>query len=95
MEVEDALEKLPKGEFAYRQAYVEAMEKRVKGQKRRFADLALRTLSWVTFSKRPFTASELRHAPAVTDGASTFNLRNLTHINFITSVSCMCWFGYS
>ena len=31
--VEDALEKLPKGEYAYREAYDEAMEKRVKGQK--------------------------------------------------------------
>src|SRR6202046_2175389 len=86
MEVEDALEKLPKGEYAYRQAYDEAMERRVKGQKRKFADLALRTLSWVTFSKRPLTTSELRHALAVTDGASTLNLRNLTHIDLITSV---------
>ena len=86
MEVEDALEKLPKGEYAYRQAYDEAMEKRVKGQKQRFADLALRTLSWITFSKRPLTTSELRYALAVTDGASTLNLRNLTHIDLITSV---------
>ena len=86
MEVEDVLEKLPKGEYAYREAYDEAMEKRVKGQKRRFADLALRTLSWMTFSKRPLTTSELRHALAVTDGASTLNLRNLTHLDLITSV---------
>ena len=86
MEVEDALEKLPKGEYAYRQAYDEAMEKRIKGQKPRFSDLALRTLSWITFSKRPLTTSELQHALAVTDGASTLDLRNLTHIDLITSV---------
>ena len=86
MEVEDALEKLPKGEYAYRQAYDEAMEKRIKGQKPIFSDLALRTLSWITFSKRPLTTSELQHALAVTDGASTLDLRNLTHIDLITSV---------
>ena len=86
MEVEDALEKLPKGEYAYRQAYDEAMEKRIKGQKPRFADLALRTLSWITFSKRPLKTSELQHALAVTDGASTLDLRNLTHLDLITSV---------
>ena len=74
MEVEDALEKLPKGEYAYRQAYDEAMEKRIKGQKPGFSDLALRTLSWITLSKRPLTTSELQHALAVTDGASTLNL---------------------
>ncbi|KAN0079520.1 hypothetical protein V8E54_004734 [Elaphomyces granulatus] len=86
MEVEDALEKLPKGEYAYRQAYDEAMEKRIKGQKPSFSDLALRTLSWITFSKRLLTTSELQHALAVTDGSSTFDRRNLTHINLITSV---------
>ena len=86
MEVEDALEKLPKGEYAYRQAYDEAMEKRIKGQKPGFSDLALRTLSWITLSKRPLTTSELQHALAVTDGASTLNLRNLRPIGLITSV---------
>jgi ankyrin repeat protein len=86
MEVEDALEKLPKGEYAYRQAYDEAMEKRIKGQKPGFSDLALRTLSWVTLSKRPLTTSELQHALAVTDGASTLNPRNLRPIGLITSV---------
>jgi hypothetical protein len=86
MEVQDALEKLPKGEYAYREAYDEAMEKRVKGQNRSFTNLALRTLSWIMFSKRPLKTSELRHALAVTDGASTLNPLNLTHIDFITSV---------
>jgi ankyrin repeat protein len=86
MEIEDALETLPKGEYAYRQAYDEAMEKRIKGQKPRFANLALRTLSWITFSKRPLKTSELQHALAVTDGASTLDQRNLTHIDLITSV---------
>jgi hypothetical protein len=75
MEVENALERLPKGEYAYRQAYDEAVEKRIKGQKLRFADLALRTLSWITFSKRP-----------VIDGVSILDQRNLTHIDLITSV---------
>jgi hypothetical protein len=37
------------------------------------------------FSKRPLTTSELRHALA---GASTLNLRNLRHIDLITTV---CW----
>jgi len=86
MEIEDALEKLPKGEYAYQQAYDEAMEERIKGQKPRFADLALRTLSWITFSKRPLTTLELQHALAVIDGASTLDRRNLTHIDLITSV---------
>ena len=51
-------------------------ELRVKN--RDLSDLALRTLSWITFSKRPLTTSELQHALAVTDGASTLDLRNLT-----------------
>src|SRR4029077_10474830 len=70
MEVEDALEKLPKGGDVYQQAYDEAMERRIKGQKPRFADLALQTISWITLSKRPLGTSELQHALAVTDGAS-------------------------
>ena len=86
MEVEVALEKLPKGEYAYRQAYDEVMERRIMGQKPEFVDLALRTLSWITLSKRLLTTSELQHALAVTDGASTLNLGNLSPIGLITSV---------
>jgi hypothetical protein len=93
MEVEVALEKLPKGEYAYRQAYDEVMERRIMGQKPGFVDLALRTLSWITLSKRLLTTSELQHALAVTDGASTLNLGNLRPdwLDYI----CMWWSGYS
>src|SRR4029077_1436175 len=86
MEIEDALEKLPKGEEAYREAYDEAMEKRIKGQKPGFANLALRAMSWITFSKRPLSTSELQHALAVTEGASTLDSRNLRQIGLIISV---------
>jgi ankyrin repeat protein len=86
MEIEDALEKLPKGEEAYRQAYDEAMEKRIKGQKPGFANLALQAISWITFAKRPLSTSELQHALAVTDGASTLDSRNLRQIGLIISV---------
>jgi Ankyrin repeats (3 copies) len=86
MEIEDALERLPKGEEAYRQAYDEVMEKRIKGQKPGFANLALRAISWITFSKRPLSTSELQHALAVTEGTSTLDLRNLRQIGLIISV---------
>jgi Ankyrin repeats (3 copies)/Ankyrin repeats (many copies) len=86
MEIEDALEKLPKGEQAYRRAYDEIVEKRIKGQKPGFANLALRTISWIAFSERPLRTSELQHALAVTDGTSALDSRNLTKISLIISV---------
>jgi hypothetical protein len=85
MEIEDAFDKIPKGEEAYRQACDEAMGKRIKDQKPRFANLALRAISWITFLKRLLSTSELQHALAVTERASTLDSRNLRQIGFIIS----------
>jgi hypothetical protein len=86
MEIEDALEKLPKGEEAYRQAYDEAMEKRINTQKPGYVNLALRAISWIAFSERPLRTLELQHALTVKDGASTLDWRNLRQIGLITSM---------
>ena len=59
-----ALQLLPKGSEALKNAYEQAME-RIDGQKEDFRKLAKQVLSWITRAKRPLTTSELRHALAV------------------------------
>ncbi|KAJ5721500.1 uncharacterized protein N7483_009434 [Penicillium malachiteum] len=61
------------------------MEK-ISQQREGFAILVKRTLSWVTYSKRPLTTLELRHALAVEVGESDLDLENLPDIELIFSV---------
>ncbi|KAE8550321.1 hypothetical protein EYB25_006547 [Talaromyces marneffei] len=84
-QVEQALEKLPRGSDAYDQAYEEAME-RVQGQKRGFRDLAMQVLSWIICTKRPLTKLELQYALATTENASSIDQGNITDIELIISV---------
>ncbi|PKK46147.1 hypothetical protein CI102_8363, partial [Trichoderma harzianum] len=84
-QVEDTLERLPKGSDAYEQAYTGAME-RIQSQKRGFCDLANRVLFWITCSGRPLSTLELQHALAVVDGSSALNPHNLTEIGLMVSV---------
>ncbi|QYS94237.1 ANK_REP_REGION domain-containing protein [Trichoderma simmonsii] len=84
-QVEDTLERLPKGSDAYEQAYKGAME-RIRSQKRGFCDLANRVLFWITCSRRPLSTLELQHALAVVDDSSALNPRNLTEIGLMVSV---------
>ncbi|KAJ6028685.1 hypothetical protein N7540_004261, partial [Penicillium herquei] len=67
------------------QAYDQAME-RISQQRTGFVNLAKRTLSWVTYAKRPLTTLELRHAFAVEVGESDLDLDNLPDIELIVSV---------
>jgi hypothetical protein len=41
---------------------------RIDGQEVNFRELARQVLSWVTYAKRPLSASELQHAVSVTAG---------------------------
>ncbi|KAL4787462.1 ankyrin repeat-containing domain protein [Aspergillus varians] len=76
MEIDEFLEKLPKGSDSYSEAYNEAM-RRIKGQQAGSCDLAIRVLSWIARSRRPLKISELRHALAVIPNSSKLNSRNL------------------
>ncbi|PGG98794.1 hypothetical protein GX51_06590, partial [Blastomyces parvus] len=82
MRMEQALQELPEGLDA---SYKEAME-RIRNQKRDYSDLAIRTLSWITFAKRPLTGLELQHALAVMENTSALDERNITDIELIISV---------
>ncbi|KLJ13510.1 hypothetical protein EMPG_11549 [Blastomyces silverae] len=82
MRMEQALPKLPEG---LDESYEEAME-RIQNQKRDFSDLAIQTLSWITFAKRPLTGFELQHALAVMENTSALDEHNITDIELIISV---------
>ncbi|KKO99476.1 hypothetical protein THAR02_08415 [Trichoderma harzianum] len=84
-QVEDTLERLPKGSNAYEQAYNGAME-RIRNQKQGFCDLANRVLLWITCSRRPLSTLELQHALAVVNDSSALNPRNLPEIGLMVSV---------
>ncbi|OPB43637.1 hypothetical protein A0O28_0099250 [Trichoderma guizhouense] len=84
-QVEDALQRLPKGLDAYGQAYNGAME-RIRSQKRGFCELANRVLFWITCSTRPLSTLELQHALAVVNDSSALNPRNVPEIGLMVSV---------
>ncbi|KAF7555607.1 hypothetical protein G7Z17_g2037 [Cylindrodendrum hubeiense] len=53
-------------------AYDQAIQ-RIKNQRPGFLDLAKRVMAWLTYARRPLTATELQHALAVEEGASEFD----------------------
>ncbi|KAI0883266.1 uncharacterized protein GGS22DRAFT_195456 [Annulohypoxylon maeteangense] len=67
------------------QAYDDAMD-RIKGQGQGFKDLAFQVLMWITFSSRPLTTLELRHALAVEIDEEEFDEENLTTVELMVSV---------
>ncbi|KAI0440392.1 hypothetical protein F4803DRAFT_527515, partial [Xylaria telfairii] len=82
-----ALSKLGKGSDAYDIAYNDAMA-RIKGQLPRHEDLALRTLLWITYAKRPLTTLELRHALGVEPETTEFDEDNLPDLEDMVSNCC-------
>ncbi|KAI0205600.1 hypothetical protein F4808DRAFT_409655 [Astrocystis sublimbata] len=82
-----ALRKFARGSDAYDSAYDDAMA-RIKGQLSCVADLALRTLFWITYSERYLTALELRHALGVEPGTTEFDDDNLPDLDLVVSSCC-------
>lgn len=82
-----ALGKLGKGSDAYDIAYNDAMA-RIKGQLPCLEDLALRTLLWITYAKRPLKTIELRHALGVEPETTEFDEDNLPSLEDMVSNCC-------
>ena len=83
--VQIALKNLVTGSAAYDHAYEDAME-RINGQIEDQKDLARQVLSWITYAKRPLTATELQHALGVEVGKSKLDELNIPEIEDIVSV---------
>ncbi|KAF7922343.1 uncharacterized protein EAE97_011085 [Botrytis byssoidea] len=80
-----ALNSLPTGFDAYRDAYKDAME-RIEGQLDDERDLAKQVLSWIICAKRPLTTAELQEAIAVEIDETELDQENFTEINTMISV---------
>ncbi|TGO37978.1 hypothetical protein BHYA_0084g00080 [Botrytis hyacinthi] len=80
-----ALNSLPTGSDAYRDAYKDAME-RIEGQLDDERDLAKQVLSWITFAKRPLTTAELQEVIAVEMDETELDQENFTDISTMISV---------
>ncbi|TGO14326.1 hypothetical protein BTUL_0055g00160 [Botrytis tulipae] len=80
-----ALNSLPTGSDAYRDAYKDAME-RIEGQLDDERDLAKQVLSWITCARRPLTTAELQEAIAVEIDETELDQENFTEINTMISV---------
>lgn len=83
--IRNLAQKLKSGSEAYDHAYNETM-KRIENQTQFSQDLAKRVLSWVTFSRRPLTTTELQNAVAVEIGETEFDETNITDIEELSSV---------
>lgn len=66
------------------QAYDQVME-RIKSQRAGLANLAERTLCWITLARRPLSPSELQHALAVEVGELELHADNLTDTECIVA----------
>ncbi|KAI0544207.1 ankyrin repeat-containing domain protein [Xylaria curta] len=86
-DVRVVLSRLGKGPDAYDDAYNDAMI-RIKGQLPRHQDLALRTLFWITYAKRPLTTVELRYALGVEWETTEFDEDNLPDLQDMVSYCC-------
>lgn len=80
----DALKRLPSGDHALEQAYAATME-RISNQKEHRRNLAMETLCWVAFSRKPLTIQQLQHALAVEIGTKTLDEENITDETVIPS----------
>ncbi|KAI1177031.1 hypothetical protein F4777DRAFT_222673 [Nemania sp. FL0916] len=68
----------------YDAAYRDAVA-RIQDQRRGHADLALQALAWITFAKRPLTATELQNALGVELNTKCFDEENLPDIEDVVS----------
>ena len=81
-----ALAALPQGENALRATYDEAM-KRVEGQNKTDHQLAKRVISFICYTKKPFTKTELQHALSVEeDDGDELDSDSLIPDSLLTSV---------
>ncbi|KAI1331250.1 ankyrin repeat-containing domain protein [Xylariaceae sp. FL0255] len=80
-----ALEKLPSGSNALRQAYSDVMD-RIESQTTDQIELAQQVLLWISCAKRPLTTVELQHALAVEVGTHDIDPDNFPRIEDMISV---------
>jgi ankyrin repeat protein len=59
---------------------------RIKGQVPEQQELAIQSLAWVSFAKRPLTELELRHALAIEEGESDLDEDNIPEVEDVLSV---------
>lgn len=83
--IKDLLNKLPTGPKNYDHAYGEAMN-RILSHDADQRDLALQVLSWITWSRRPLSTSELQCGLAVEVGDTELNEENIYRIDDIVLV---------
>ncbi|KAJ3578793.1 hypothetical protein NPX13_g1780 [Xylaria arbuscula] len=68
-------------------AYQDALL-RVKDKPQNQVDLAMQTLMWITFAKRPLNSEELRHALGVELDSREFDVDNLPDLEDMVSYCC-------
>ncbi|KAI1775102.1 ankyrin repeat-containing domain protein [Hypoxylon cercidicola] len=79
-----ALQNLPRGSDAYDTAYKNAIM-RIEGQGKGRRELAQTVISWIRFSTRPLTTSELQHALALELDTSELDKDNIPDIEDMVS----------
>jgi ankyrin repeat protein len=80
-----ALQLLPKGSEALRNAYGQAVE-RIESQKEGYRKFAKQILSWITLATRPLSTSELQHALGTKAGKPELNEDFLPEVEIMISV---------
>jgi ankyrin repeat protein len=84
-ELEEALSDLPYGKAALEIAYDQAIQ-RIKAQQESCVQMAIRTLSWLTYSKRALAPEELQHALGTRPGMRKLNRKFLPALQTIDSL---------
>jgi hypothetical protein len=84
-DLEIALMNLPCGETGLNDTYMQAVE-RIGNQSKGLRDLARRTLSWLTYSKRGLSLPEIQHALAVRTGVTGLDEKFITDAATIGSI---------
>ncbi|KAK1252735.1 hypothetical protein MKX08_003922 [Trichoderma sp. CBMAI-0020] len=83
--LEELLQKLGKGIEVPQEIYQQAME-RIEGHPNAIRSLAKRTLTWITYSKRPLSITEIQHALAVRDHMTKFDSSYIPDITYLISI---------
>jgi len=84
-EVRDAVKNLAKGENKLDQAHYRTME-RVQSQAESPKRLAIRSLAWIFYTKRPLSVAELRHALAIRPTELTLDKSYLPNVKRLLAV---------
>jgi ankyrin repeat protein len=86
-ELQKALSTLEKGNNAYDEVYLNTLQ-RINGQVSDQRDLAMNTLMWIVYAKRPLTTVEPQHALSVEIGELKLLEDNLSDLDDILSACC-------